>query len=486
MTTDSVPHARSARVAALLAGPIAFGILLAAPPLGGLPPTAQAVAAVVAWMAIWWLTEAVPIAATALLPIVLLPLVGDQAIDTVTRRYGDNVIFLFLGGFILSIAVQKWGLHRRVALAVLRRTGTTPRRVLLGFMLATALLSMWFSNSATAIMMVPVAAAAIAHLPRVDGERKAEGLSAALLLAIAYGATIGGLGTIIGSPPNAIFVGYAKSAFGVDITFLQWMLFGVPLAIVAGAIAYLYLAFVAFRRVTANGASLTLPAAPADPLSGPEARVLGVFLVVAAGWLLRGVVGSGIPALAPLSDAGIAIAGAIALFALPAYGASGPRLLDWSDLAELPWGVLILFGGGLALAGAVQSSGLAQWIASGSGALQGLAPVLVLGAVAMVIIFLTEITSNTATASVFMPIVAAFALAADFHPFMVMMIASTAASCAFMLPVATPPNAIVFATGHLTIPKMARVGLALNLLLVPVLAAAAAYVLPVLWGLGGR
>ena len=474
---------RSARTVGLLAGPAACAALLVAPPLGGMPPEAQAVAGVVAWMAIWWLSEAVPIPATALLPIVLLPLLSSLSIGDVTRRYGDNVIFLFLGGFILSIAVQKFGLHRRMAMLVLRRTGSTPRRMVLGFMLATGLLSMWFSNSATAIMMVPVAAAAIVHLPRLQGDGRAGAgtLAGALMLAIAYGATIGGLATIIGSPPNAIFVGHARQALGTDITFLQWMLFGVPLAIVTGALAYVYLTRVAFRSaMTVDDGQLTLPAAPTEPMAPPERRVLLVFALVALGWLARGVL-DGAPGLAALSDAGIAITGAVALFALPAHGAGGERLLDWDDLAGLPWGILVLFGGGLALAGAVQSSGLASWIASGAAALHGLTPVLVLAAVAMVIVFLTEITSNTATASVFMPIVAAFAVAASFHPFMLMMIASTAASCAFMLPVATPPNAVVFASGRITIGTMARAGFALNLMLIPVLAFAAAYLLPLVW-----
>jgi solute carrier family 13 (sodium-dependent dicarboxylate transporter), member 2/3/5 len=474
----------------LVAGPVAFALLLFGPQLTGMPQEAQAVAAVAAWMGIWWLTEAVPLPATALLPIVLLPLVGTHGVDEVTARYGSSVIFLFLGGFILSLAVQKCGLHRRIALLILRRTGNTPHRMMLGFMLATGLLSMWFSNSATAIMMIPVAIAAIAQLPRPHGtsEDAPQPLGPALMLGIAYGASIGGLATIIGSPPNAIFVGYANDAFDERISFLRWMQFGVPVAAVAGVIAYLYLTRLAFRRALRIPVPELPPVKaapdPLAPLDSAERRVLGVFALVALGWLSVGLLdgplaGAGID---PPSDTAIAIAGAIALFAIPAAGARGRRLLEWRDLTALPWGILVLFGGGLALAAGVQDSGLATWIASHAERLTGYHVILILGAVALTVIFLTEITSNTATASVFVPIMAAVALVTGVHPYLMMMAATTAASCAFMLPVATPPNAIVFSSGHVTSGQMARAGIALNLILAPVLALASYLWLPIAWG----
>lgn len=488
-TQRPAPRLPPASSIGLLLGPAAFAVLRFGPGIPEMSQEAQAVAAVATWMAIWWLTEAIPLPATALLPIILLPPMTSLPIGEVTARYGSSVIFLFLGGFILSAAVQKWGLHWRLALQILGRTGGTPHRTILGFMLATGFLSMWISNSATAIMMMPIAIAAVSQLS-TSSSGSGDGsyaLAPALMLGIAYAASVGGLATIIGSPPNAIFVGYADQAFGETITFLRWMQYGLPIAVLGGAITYLYLTRVAFRGALMNTGRFELAAGSASipPLSAPQLRVLAVFGLTAGAWLGNGLLDSplGIGAIGGVSDTNIAITGALMLFILPARGRSGPRLLEWGDLSELPWGILVLFGGGLALAAGIDSSGLAAWTAGHFDELSGAPTILTLLAIALIVIFLTEITSNTATASVFIPIVAGVAVSLGEHPYVLMIVTTTAASCAFMLPVATPPNAVVFATGEVTMRQMARVGLGLNLILAPLLALAAQAWLSLAWNL---
>lgn len=509
---------RRVRRVGLLLGPLAFALLLGAPrwwgwELGGLEGPARAAAAVTAWMAIWWVTEAIPINATALLPIVLFPLTGVLSAGQVTANYGNPIIFLFLSGFLLSAAIQKWGLHHRIALRIILAVGFSPARIILGFMTATAFLSLWISNTATALMMVPIGLAVIGQVEalcrreNIDLGGGAGGFpfGKSLMLGIAYAASIGGLGTLIGSPPNAIFAGYAATAFGQTVTFVDWMKFGLPLTVAGTATAWVYLTYFLHRlpAIHLPGARRVLTDAYRElgPMSPAEKRVAAVFILVSVSWIARGFLEGPLTAmgLSGITDTTIGIAGALALFVLPSgtraapavsgnrggrpVSGGGGRLIDWNDTGRIPWGVLLLFGGGLALASGIETSGAARWAAEQLGVLQGIAPLLMVVLVIIIVLILTEVTSNTATATIFMPVVAGVAAGLGVHPYLLMAAAATAASCAFMLPVATPPNAVVFGTGCVTLRDMIRAGLWLNVAMTVVMTALVHWWLPIAWGI---
>ena len=452
--------ARLLRAVAIALGPGVFVALLLIDAPKGMPDLAWHTTAAVAWMAIWWLTEAIPVAATALLPLVLFPFLGISNVGDTAAPFANPIIFLFLGGFMLAAAMERWNLHRRIALNIVRVVGTGPRAMVGGFMVASAFLSMWISNTATAVMMLPIAMSMLSDR-NVEDDRFAH----CMLLGIAFGSSIGGLGTLIGTPPNALLAGYMSQTYSVEIGFGRWMLVGVPLVVLFLPLCWLLLTRLVFpvsaadtvidpSHVRAEIARLGSPARG-------EKLVALVFAAVVALWLARpllGPIGSG------LSDAGIAIAGALALFVIPAGRASGPRLLDWPSVARLPWGVLILFGGGLTLAAAIQGSGLATWVADGLAGLSALPIFLALAISIAIVVFLTELTSNTATAATFLPIASALAIGMSQNPLLFTVPIALAASCAFMMPVATPPNAIVFGSGRLTVGRMARAGIWLNLL----------------------
>jgi solute carrier family 13 (sodium-dependent dicarboxylate transporter), member 2/3/5 len=458
------------RLAGLLVGPLLFAAMLALPAPSGMSPEAQRVAALALLMACWWMTEALPLAATALLPIPLLPALGVMTTGAATAPFADPIVFLFMGGFFIALAMQRWGLHRRIALAVVAAVGTQPGRLVLGFMAATAFLSAWISNTATAVMMLPIG---VAVLTVVEGD---EGpLGTALMLGIAYGATIGGVATLIGTPPNAVFAAAAGELLDRPIGFLEWMYVGVPLATVMLVLAWQLI----IRRY---GLPLGGGSGAADELLRRERAGLGamgrgervtaiVFTLTALGWVFRepkDLGGFTLPGLATalpmLSDSAIAIAGALALFAIPASLERGEFVLDWAWARRIPWEVLLLFGGGLALAAAFVQSGLSVWIGERL-ALLGTVPALVLVAiVAAVFCFLTELTSNTATAAMGMPLMVGVAAGTGGDPLVLMAVAALSTSMAFMLPVATPPNAIVFGSGRIRIAQMIRTGWWLNLL----------------------
>jgi sodium-dependent dicarboxylate transporter 2/3/5 len=473
----------------LLLGPLICITLLVMPPPAGMTPAAVSVAAVACLMAIWWVTEAAPIAATALLPIVLFPLLGVMKTADVTTAYANHLIYLFLGGFLIAVTMQKWNLHRRIAMHTLRLVGVSPARMVLGFMLATALLSMWISNTATAMMMLPIGLAVITqlqHLQVADSESgpNADRFGTCLMLGIAYAASIGGVATLIGTPPNAILAGMAEKLYGLTISFAGWMLFGLPLATAMLVISYFYLTRIAYPLT--SGA---IPGArqvihdelhSIGPMTREERWVLGVFGCVSAGWILRGLLD--VPALAMVSDASIAMAGAALLFVIPSDLRQREFLLDWQTAAGIPWDIIILFGGGFALAQGFQDSGLSVWIAEQMRALEGASLLLMVSVVTLTVVFLTEVTSNTATATLMVPVLGALATTLGLHPYSLMIPAAIAASFAFMLPVATPPNAIVFSSRYITIPQMARAGLWLNLAAVLVISIAVLYLLPWLWG----
>lgn len=469
----------------LFLGPILFlvAILFARPV--GLSGAGVAVLATTFWIAIWWITEAVPISVTALLPIVLFPITGALSLADTTASYGHKYIFLYIGGFILAIAIERWHLHRRIALNIINFIGVGISKIILGFMLATAFLSMWISNTATAVMMLPIGMAIVAQLADHPDTEENEQLlfGKSLMLAIAYSASIGGMATLIGTPPNLVLAGVVQENYGVDISFAQWFVFGAPISIVLLTIAWVYLTKVAYKieRNTFPGGKVEIERllTKLGPLGFEEKVVLMVFLTTAGLWIGRGYLQQFVPAL---DDTIIAMMAALTLFVLPAKGGSR-ALLTWEEAVKLPWGILILFGGGMALAAAFKDSGLAPWLGSQMTLLSGLPLLVLLLILVTAVNFLTEITSNIATTAMLLPILAAMAVTIGIHPFYLLVAATVAASCAFMLPVATPPNAVVFGSGYLTIPDMVKTGLWLNLLSIVLVTLFVYFLLPLVWNL---
>ncbi len=478
---------RGRRIGLWLGPIILFAGLLAGPP-PGLESVEWAVALVAVLMATWWISEALPLAATALVPIVAFPALDVLAPGDVTRAYGNDLIYLFLGGFFIAVTIQRWGLHRRIALHTINLAGTDPRRMILGFMLATAFLSMWISNTATAMMMLPIALAVLQQC-RDEAEREGgelpSGFGVALMLGIAYGASIGGVATLIGTPPNAVLAGMAQELYGIEIAFGTWMLFGLPLSVLMLAFTWAFLAYGRHgRQLSSLPGGRELIRRELDEIgtmSGPERRVLVVFVLVALAWITRGFWPEGM--LNQVGDASIAMAGALALFMMPAGDGSGTRLLDWGTAVKVPWDIVLLFGGGFALAAGFTSSGLSETIATSLQVLGGAPALLMIAACVAMVVFLTEVTSNTATATLFIPLMGALAVATGFHPLALMAAVAVAASCAFMLPVATPPNAVVFGSRAVTVPQMARAGLALNVMTILLATAFIYWLLPLVMGI---
>lgn len=451
---------------------------------------ARAVAAVATLMAVWWMTEAVPLPATSLLPIVLLPMLTGTTVSQATAPYASSLVFLFVGGFLIAIAMEKWGLHRRIALLVLDRVGVSPKRIILGMMIASGFLSMWVSNTATTLMMLPIGLSVLALVveSRADNQTAAdlhEGLKkgtisdvvddpnvklfgVCLVLSIAWSATMGGLGTLLGSPPNAIVAGYAADELGRPIGFLEWMMLGVPLATIFIGIGWWLMVNVLYRfdldSIPGGKEMIRSEIAALGKMKQGEKMVAAVFGGAAFLWVVPGLL-AGIPGLGfldGLNDTAIAIGAGIALFLLPGRG-RGEMVLNWNDAEDgLPWGVLLLFGGGLSLASSVASSGLDDWFGNQVGGLGNLPTILLIATIVLIVLFLTEITSNTATAATFIPVLGGVAVGIGVAPLSLLIPAAFAATCAFMLPVGTPPNAIVFGTGNVTIGQMMRGGVVLN------------------------
>jgi solute carrier family 13 (sodium-dependent dicarboxylate transporter), member 2/3/5 len=449
-------------------GPLLGVAMLLAPAPEAVSPEAWRTAAIGAWMAVWWVTEAVPLPATALLPVVLFPPLGILSLRAATSPYANPLIFLFLGGFVLALAMERWGLHRRVALLTVRAVGTRPDRLVLGLMIAAAGVSMWVSNTATAVMMMPIGLSVIL-LVRPDAEYGAGrpvdfNFAVCVMLGIAYACSIGGLATLIGTPPNALLAGFMLETYGYSIGFAEWLAIGLPLVVVTLPATWLLLTRVAFpiriREIPGGREAIDAEHASLGGMSRGEWSVAAVFALAATLWVSRPFLEGTIPGL---SDAGIAVAAALLLFVLPAER-GGRRVMDWQTAERLPWGVLLLFGGGLALAEAVTATGLAEWIAAALPVSAGTPAVALVLLVAVVVILLTELTSNTATAAAFLPLVAAIAIGIGENPLMLAVPAALAASCAFMMPVATPPNAIVYGSGYVTIAQMIRAGAWLNAL----------------------
>jgi solute carrier family 13 (sodium-dependent dicarboxylate transporter), member 2/3/5 len=464
----------------LLVGPGIAVLFLLVGPQFGMSETAWRTAALGIWMGQWWVTEAVPIAATALLPLVFLPLLGIANISAAAAPYANPVIYLFFGGFVLAAAFERSGLHKRLALALLGAVGTRPDRIIGGIMATAALISMWVSNTATVLMVLPLAQSMIRQKSDAEAGR-ANPFEKALLLGVAYAATIGGFGTMIGSPPNALLTAFLAQTHGIRVSFLDYMMIGVPIVAVATPLAWLLLTRVIFKvrgdEVVLDPATLTVERAALGPMSRTEKFVGVVGAVTAIAWMAQPVIAKLVPAV---SEAGISVACALALLAIP-LDAKGTRAISWEQAERIPWGVLVLFGGGLSLAAAIQEGGLAKWIGDSVTGLRSVHPLLLVFIVTTVITFLTEFTSNTATAAAFLPIASSLAVGAGMNPLVMAMAAGLAASNGFMMPVGTPPNAIVFASGRLTIPEMARAGFLIDVLFIFLLTFAAWFlVLPVL------
>ena len=467
----------------LLGGILVFGLLLVLPRPPGLDPAGWHVAAVGLLMAIWWITEALPISVTALLPLVLFPVLDAGSIDQVASPYANPLIFLFMGGFLIALAMQRWNLHRRIALSTIRAVGTEPRAIVFGFMLASAVLSMWVSNTATAMMMLPIGLSVVRLAEGDDATAEKQTFAVVLMLGIAYACSIGGTATIIGTPPNALLQGFLNEAYGVELSFARWMALGVPFVVVGLPLAYWVLTHVTFSltldRIAGGRALIEEKLDEMGAVSRAEWMVGVVFSAVALLWMTRPLLMDWVPGL---SDAGIAMSGAVVLFALPVNWRAGTFVLDWDTAVDLPWGVLLLFGGGLSLASAVERTGLASWIGEQFGMLGALPIVLLILAVTLTIVVLTELTSNTATTAAFLPIMASVAVGVGQSPYLLIVPAALAASCAFMLPVATPPNAIVYGSKVMSIPEMARAGAVLNALFILLITAVAYGLAPLVLG----
>lgn len=427
----------------------------------GMSELAWKVAAIGAWMAIWWVTEAIPIAATALMPILLLPLFGVGNIREATTPYANPTIYLFLGGFIIAAAMEKSNLHRRIALNVLKRVGVKPSSIIMGFLITSAFISMWVSNTATTLMMLPIG---LSVLRLNDGDQNLSAFGLCLVLSIAYGCNIGGVGTIIGTPPNALMVAYLSENYGIQIGFAQWMLIGVPLVLVALPLCHVLMTRFIFKLddkpLPGGEAEIQRQAAGLGRMSISEKWVTMVFILTATLWIMQPILVKWLPAL---TDTGIAIFGALLCFILPVNLKTNEFVLRWQDTKNIPWEVLIIFGGGLSLAAAIERSGLALWLGGLFTGLQGIPILLLIFLAVLTIIFFTEITSNTATAAAFIPVLATVAVALGLDPLQLVVPATIAASFAFMMPVGTPPNAIVYASGYVTLPQMAKVGFWLNI-----------------------
>jgi len=467
-----------------LLGVTAALLVMLLPTPEGLSLEAHKTAALFLLMGIWWATEAVPVAVTALVPLALFPMLGIVDIQSAANPYANKTIYLFFGGFLIATAIQKWDLHKRIALFVLEYAGSNGASLILGFMLTAALISMWVMNTATTIMLLPIGLAVITVVKetvRGLSEKEMESFQLALLLGIAYGATIGGMSTLIGTGPNGMLAAFMADNYNLDISFVDWMKVGVPLSIVMLPCSWLILTRVIFKvEFETSQETKDLLSSMKQELGkfdGAEFKVFVVFVLTAITWMLRTVLDD-INGLEGLSDAGIAMISALFLFLLPSGNKEKKgALLEWKDAQEnVPWGLLVLFGGGLSLANAVQATGLAVWM--GNLIPQGISIVLIVILVVTMIIFLTELTSNMATTATFLPVVAAIAIQSDFNPLLVTAAVALAASCAFMLPVATPPNAIVFGSGLIRVPQMARAGFLINVLGILVVSFVAAVSVP--------
>lgn len=482
--------------------------------VSGLSSPARGTAGVATLMAVWWLTEAIPLYATALLPIALLPLVGAVSIGQATAPYASHLIFLFMGGFILGLGMEKWGLHRRIALITISLVGSSPVRIVAGFMLASAVMSMFVSNTATAVMMLPIGVSVVGLVRDRLGDGE-DGLRFAtcLMLGIAYACSIGGIGTLIGTPPNLVLANFVKQEYGVEISMVGWFKIGLPMVVIFLPIAWVVLTRLAYpiriKEIPGGRELIRGELRSLGTLKGGEWAVFVVFVITASLWVSRPLLhevalfGMKLQSLAAagslegfwailntllvptrplvhLSDSGIAMIGALALFVIPIKPRARIFAMDWETARRLPWGILLLFGGGISLASAMTATGLDAFLGEQFSRLEGVPTILIIGVIVLGVVFLTEMTSNTAVTNTLMPVLAGASIGLDVLPQMLLVPAAIAASCAFMLPVATPPNAIVFGSGQVTINQMIKTGFWLNLIGVVIVTLLCYFLVPIL------
>jgi len=481
--TSGLPSAYGMRQwSGWILGPGALFATLLLPAPAGLSEPGWHTAGAALLMAIWWITETVPIPVTALVPLVLFPALGLGDIRETAAPFANPIIYLFFGGFIIALAMQKWGLHRRVAINLIGVMGTRPSRIVAGFLLSSSLISMWVSNTATALMMLPIAMSVV-HLLPDGGSRAQRQFGTALLLSVAYGATTGGMATLIGTPPNALLAAYVENTYGLTLGFGQWMLLGVPVMLVTLPVVYLVLTRVVFQldagELPGMRELISEEKAQLGPLSRGEQVVMAVFVATATGWVFQPLIAKTLPLV---TDTTIAMTGALLLFFIPVNWRRGEFTMDWESTRNLPWEVLLLFGGGLSLAANIEKHGLSVYLGTLTGNLDGLPMLAILCVVCFGILMLTELTSNTATAATFLPITAAIAISLGQNPLLFLIPTALAANCSYMMPVGTPPNAIVFGSGRVPLPQMAKAGMLLNIALVPIIIGLVLLIAPWVFG----
>jgi len=468
----------------LLLGP-SFFILLQFLILDGLSSQAITVIALAAWMVCWWITEAVSISVTALLPLVVFPLFDIMSMNEVGANYGSSIVFLFFGGFVLALALEKVNLHKRIALTIIHKTGTTPNRVILGFMIATAFMSMWISNTASTVVMLPIALSVIQLLVQSDGvfTKEERHFSLSVMLGIAFSANAGGIATVIGTPPNSVLIGLLENEYNMEISFLKWIIIGLPFSVTMIGIIYFVLTRWMFPNkgieFASSNALIAQKLSDLGPTSPQEKHVLRIFTITVFLWVFRTLINSFFPSLG-LSDTMISVGCAIALFSIPHQFKKGVFILKWEDTSRLAWGILILFGGGLALAKGMSTTGIVALITDGI-ANANLNVLFTVSLLILLMLFMTELMSNVALVAVLAPVVAGIAIGLEIPLLYLLIPVTMASSCAFMLPMATPPNAIVFASGYVKVAQMARVGIFINLIAVALLILMYRFVIPLVF-----
>ena len=475
---------RDKKIIGRILGPFLFLLTILFFNPEGMTAEAKYTLASTIWIAVWWVTEAIPIPVTSLLPLIFLPAFGVSKIPPVADAYINPIIFLFIGGFMLALAMEKWNLHRRIALNIIYSLGANSQMLVLGFMVATAFLSMWISNTATTLMMVPIALAIVGQLSVIAKTQGENQLGKALMLAIAFSASIGGMATLVGTPTNLIFSGYVLEKYNIDITFDQWFVYGFPLSILLLIVVWWHLVYNAFplkkMKTESSKAEIKTQLDHLGKMSFEEKWVMIVFGIVALGWITRSYLLK--PLIPNIHDSMIAIGGAMILFLIPSKNAGG-SLLDWETAVKLPWGILLLFGGAFAVAFGFEESGLAAWMAEQLIALKNIPFFFILLIIVGFVNFLTEVTQNMATCTLMMPVLASLSPALDVHPFALMAAVCVASSCAFMLPFATAPNVIVFSSGQLEMKEMIRAGVWLNILSILIITIFSYFVLPEVWAI---
>lgn len=440
------------------------------------------VLAVAVLMISWWITEALPMPVVALLPLVMFPLMGISTVSETAAPYANEVIFLFMGGFLIGLGIEKWGLHKRIALKIVSVTGSSGNKILLGFIISTGFISMWLSNTATTMMMYPIAISVISVVINMHEKENAKrNFALAMMISIAYASNFGGIATIIGTPPNVAYASYISKKYHVDISFFDWMVVAMPIAILLLILLFFALVLIFPNRIKSNTdfeQMISDDVAELGPMSVPEKRVLIIFSITALLWIFRSLINQ--LNVVKLDDSMIAIFGAVLMFAVPAGGDPGNKgkLLTWNDTSKMAWGILLLFGGGIALAGALEKSGIIQLIGTALAANTSITVFFMIAIVAIVSLFLSEIMSNVAQVIVFAPIVTVLAESMQINPFLLGIPMTLAASCASMLPMGTPPNAIVFSSGHIKIADMIKAGFVMNLISIVLIVLASFYIVP--------